>query len=392
VRWGPNWGTPGQPSTQYDIITPSIAVNANSDYIIGFQTVSPSDYLQAQYAYHSHDSASISLTYPFTFKYGSGYYANSVGGGSYRPGDYGHANPDPVDDNSFFVAAGYAGSNWSGTSYYGWSHGWALVKPPPAMFISSVTTDSDNFSLCTGGNGNPLTCPVTVGVPAGAQAGDTLVGILAGEGATTPPPTLPSGWSIISVANNGNAQYVQTGGYTACPNCYIRQWATAHKYATGDPGSYTFTVTENPLGYDFGWVYGEPDVFVADYRGVSGSIGSFSAYGYPSTNLPSGGTLSIGPINPANNLELVGLFWGSDDSDDYTGGISTTFTGPWGYPPLSVETPRTLGTSTGVPVLASDLWTSGFTGFNYGSYSTTITNSLDLSGNAVGWLLTMPSQ
>ena len=193
-----------------------------------------------------------------------------------------------------------------------------------------------------------------------------LVGILEAPTSANVAPTLPSGWGIIPVANNGNAQYVQTANDPQSEGTYyLREWMVGHKYASGDPASFSFTVTLNPfycVGSDC--LYGEPSLFLADYSGSSAPVTGVTAYGYPSSTDAT--TITAGPINPGNDLEVVGLF--AAVRMRTSPGRSTTFGSPSGYPPLSTETPLFFDGAP-EPLLLGDLFTAGFTGFNYGAYS-----------------------
>jgi len=379
VRWGPSTtGITGQPSTQYDVIDPSIAVNAKSDFVMGFETVAPSDYLQAQYTYHDHTLGAGSLKIPFTFRYGGGEYVQYLPplrlAVTSRTGDFGHANPDPVDDNSLFVGAGYAGSNWSVTSYYGWSHGWAMVKPPPITFIGSQNVETEgcgtNFCLDT----------LTIAAPAGVQNGDVLVAALDSSDGYSTAPTLPTGWTILPIVNRGNAKellsYDGVGDYEA-------EWMLAYKYGTvsPDPGVYNFAVVDSPSS--------ETGALLLGYRGASTNFSSYAAYGYPFTGLFT--SASAGPITPPANTQLIGLFHAGSDECSGFDCAPSQFTPAAGYPPLNPETPLSWSPTANVlTMVGADLFTAGFTGFSYGPYTA---SEGDTSGAiSHGWLLEMPPQ
>ncbi len=319
------------------------------------------------------------LTLPFTFKYGSGYYIGKDGSTSRKTGDYGHANPDPLDDTSLFTAAGYAGTNWPGTSNYTWAHGWATVKPPPVKFVGSARAEAEDAATCTGIC--EQNCTVTLGPPAGAQTGDVFVVTLDASQPQNVTPTTPSGWTILPVSNQGGSPYIQTGA-DAYGN-WNREWTIVHKYATTESGSYLFSV---PLQYYIsgGFCYvGELNGLLSSYRGANATFTSYAAYGYPSNGDTT--TITAGPISPPNNVEVIGVFRGSADIDDSV--PAPLFTAPTGYPPLSPETSLS-PTGEGLTAFVADLWTANFSGFNYGAYQGTI----NYSSPTLAWLILMPSQ
>ncbi len=93
-------------------------------------------------------------------------------------------------------------------------------------------------SECSLGAG--YNCGVTVGVPYTVQPGDVLlVALVMGE-ATSGPPTLPSGWALLSASNlSGSPQQISatvSGGT-------LTSWLAAHVYGNSEPTPTSLFIT-----------------------------------------------------------------------------------------------------------------------------------------------------
>lgn len=364
-------------------IDPSIAVNKDSDVLIGFEEAARGGTLNAAYAYRDHVTGG-NLELPFIYKYGQAPYTAGPGGGSSRTGDYGHSNPDPGDDTTFFTTAGFAGSQFTGTQNYGWQSGWALVKPPPIRFVGYQDAETEIIK-CPAAPGffGVYNCTVTLTPPSGTQPGDVLAVTL---DALLPysEPAVPAAWTTLPAINQANAVSITStqGGYLP-----EREWLLVHQYGNSELPAYSFSVNvtlgSDSQGHYFG---GQLGAFLVSYRGASGNFADYVANGYPSSAVSS--TVSLGPIAPVANRQLVALFRGG--SDDPSGG--SPFSGPWGYPPLTGQTPRALPVNV-INMLGADLWTANFVGFDYGAYTSPVSpgpGQTSAAGTVMGWLLFMP--
>lgn len=337
----------------------------------------------AAFAYRDHVTGG-NLELPFIYKYGQAPYTAGPGGGSSRTGDYGHSNPDPGDDTTFFTTAGFAGSQFTGTQNYGWQSGWALVKPPPIRFVGYQDAETEIIK-CPAAPGffGVYNCTVTLTPPSGTQPGDVLAVTL---DALLPysEPAVPAAWTTLPAINQANAVSITStqGGYLP-----EREWLLVHQYGNSEPPAYSFSVNvtlgSDSQGHYFG---GQLGAFLVSYRGASGNFADYVANGYPSSAVSS--TVSLGPIAPVANRQLVALFRGG--SDDPSGG--SPFSGPWGYPPLTGQTPRALPVNV-INMLGADLWTANFVGFDYGAYTSPVSpgpGQTSAAGTVMGWLLFMP--
>lgn len=163
---------------------PSIAVNADSDVLIGYSSFSAARYLSADFAFrYASDSAGV-LRSDTVFKDGL---APAISSNSPHWGYYGATAPDPTDDRSFWTLQEYAELPSNGDTREGvW---WAKVSPPAAV----LTVDKEHSgSLLPGQAGAVYTDTVS-----NSSAGGPTIGMV------TVTENVPTGLTLVSMTGTG---------------------------------------------------------------------------------------------------------------------------------------------------------------------------------------------
>jgi hypothetical protein len=122
---------------------PSIAVNKNNDFLLGYASFATSRYAGAGYAFHSGLDAPNTLRTDTTLKAGEGPYANSSTygiSGANRWGDSSNTVIDPTNDTDFWTLQEYAGVNNT------WSTWWGNLVP------TGTTPVATTVRIDSGGN------------------------------------------------------------------------------------------------------------------------------------------------------------------------------------------------------------------------------------------------
>ena len=196
---------------------PSIAVNKNSDVMVGFSEFASNHYPNAAYAVHMSTDALGTLRDPATLKAGEGNYWKQFTGPRNRWGDYSATLVDPVDETSFWTTQEYsrptpASCSSSGSITCGaWSTWWGKVlggPAPPPSFTLNISKAGSAAGLGTV-TGNGINCGATCSAsfPSG-----TVVTLQQSHPANT---STFAGWSgdcsglgVCSVTMNGNKTVV----------------------------------------------------------------------------------------------------------------------------------------------------------------------------------------
>jgi len=107
---------------------PSIAVNAQSDVLLGYSCFSASTFASACYSFRGGTDAANTLRDNATMKVGEGIYWKTFGGGENRWGDYSNTSVDPVDDQTMWTFQEYAATPVStGDGSGRWGTWWAKI-------------------------------------------------------------------------------------------------------------------------------------------------------------------------------------------------------------------------------------------------------------------------
>lgn len=121
---------------------PAVAVNADSDVMVGYSRFASDEYASSAYSVHLSTDAAGVVRDPVTAKAGEDYYHKTFGGGENRWGDYSDAQVDPTSDTEFWTLQEYAklrdgtDDGTTGSNSSRWGTWWARVNlkvHPPAI-------------------------------------------------------------------------------------------------------------------------------------------------------------------------------------------------------------------------------------------------------------------
>jgi PASTA domain-containing protein len=148
---------------------PSIAVNKNSDVMVGFSEFASNHYPNAAYAVHMSTDAAGTMRDPVTLKAGEGNYWKQFTGMRNRWGDYSATLVDPADDTSFWTTQEYSRPTPAGCSTGpsitcgAWGTWWGKVlggAPPPPSYTLTVSKAGSAPGAGTV-TGNGINCGAT---------------------------------------------------------------------------------------------------------------------------------------------------------------------------------------------------------------------------------------
>ncbi|HKF73165.1 MAG TPA: hypothetical protein VKB68_15540, partial [Stellaceae bacterium] len=161
---------------------PSISVDANGDFAIGFSASGPNNYASAYYEAYKYNASSSTWTLetPRLLAGGAAPYIRSFGTGDNRWGDFSSVVPDPSGASTFWVFNEYA-----------WTQG------------TTISNESGRWATKVG----EFTLPGTTTSPVIASSGTT--GSSQPTGATSPSTSGPNLWWPHTVASGG----VNFGGF-----------------------------------------------------------------------------------------------------------------------------------------------------------------------------------
>ncbi len=371
-------GLPSYDTLKANAIDASIAVNAESDFIVGFSEVPTSGTLSSGYVFKHHSGCSEYA--PNIYYTGAGVY-EGPSGQQLRTGDYSHSNPDPTDDMTLFTTEGLAGGGQLASGGYGWQASWALVPLPTQAVEPTFVGYQDVETECTA-----TPCSVTFKAPTGAKTGDWFFVNLV-VGLETSLTSVPSGWTATPLENRCQFGICPTV-MKSSDSCgeYFGGWLYAHKYTSGETASYTFTAPAQTVKLCNGQYVGtEVGGFLTSYRNACQflyappGLAEYHADGYPQTS--DNYSISVGPISPpGDNMTLENVFFGSNEKDDNNNCMNFSSSGLAG---LTTETPLSSCLDI-LPFVDADLWPVD--GGSYGPYST----SDNFKGPKMGWQLLMP--
>jgi hypothetical protein len=124
---------------------PSISVNQNGDFLLGFTRFGSSQHPGAGYAMHVAADGAGTLRDTVIFKDGDDYYHKDFGSGRNRWGDFSTSQVDPSDDLTLWTVQEYAKARTStddgttGTNGSKWGTWWAAVSPGPSSFTITAS-------------------------------------------------------------------------------------------------------------------------------------------------------------------------------------------------------------------------------------------------------------
>ena len=291
----------------------------------------------------------------------AGLFMSSDAGADWTPYNGGGAVPNvPVLD----IEQNSAGQVFVAT------HGAGAYKLAVPFYVGRSSAEA-------GESGCPNPCTINIAPPSGAQPGDVFLLVLQAlenPQSSQAPPSGLGDWTPMLFANQGYAQTITSSDQYHT----TASWAFAHVFSSGDPASYSFTLTPTTLT--------EFEAYLFSYRGASQDFSAYTLYGYPTT--ADSTTVSVSQLNNApSGMTLLNIFQAQeyDASDDSS--TKVTFQAPAGSPSLTVETPLSAAFST-TPYLVADIFT-GPTGGTFGTpagYST----SDGFDGSNTGFQILVP--
>jgi hypothetical protein len=107
---------------------PSIAVNKNSDVLIGYARFSAQEYAGGAYSFRAAGDPQSTLRAGVVLRAGLAPYSKKLGGDSNRWGDYSSTVADPLNDADFWTIQEYAAAPVGGEDR--WGTWWGRIVPP----------------------------------------------------------------------------------------------------------------------------------------------------------------------------------------------------------------------------------------------------------------------
>jgi subtilisin-like proprotein convertase family protein len=271
---------------------PSIAVNKNSDVLIGFSRFSAQQYASANYAFRAAADAPNTLRTDAVLKAGSAPYFKEFGGGRNRWGDYSNTVVDPINDADMWTIQEHAAPVSGGVSRWGtWWGRIASSTPAPLIQLGTVTATDGNTgdpdtAVEPGENGNKLTIQLkNIGnSPATAVSGKLTT--------STPGVTITSDMSAYP-----NLAAKTGAGNNSTPFMFN----VASSVLCGKPLDFTLTVTYtggSPVPINFTVPTGKVGTAVTKaYAGAARAIPDNNTTGVNISLVVSGITGSINDLN-----------------------------------------------------------------------------------------------
>ena len=124
---------------------PSITVNQDGDFLLGFTRFSSTQHPGAGYAIHVAADGEGTLRDTVIFKNGEDYYHKDFASGRNRWGDFSTSQVDPADDLTLWTVQEYAKARTgtddgtTGTNSSKWGTWWAAVAPGPTSFTITAS-------------------------------------------------------------------------------------------------------------------------------------------------------------------------------------------------------------------------------------------------------------
>ena len=266
---------------------PSIAVNVNSDVMVGFSRFSGSQFASANYAMRYATDATSTMRDNIVFKAGEASYFKTFSGTDNRWGDYTATTIDPTNDLDFWTLQEYAAPTSGG--FDRWATQWAklcFTPNQPSAFSASTAT------VCQGQSG------VTYTVPAVANSSG-YIWTFSGTGATFSSTTNSVSVNYTSTATAGTLSVVANN---ACGNSVARTLAITVNPLPVQPSAFTASSATVCQGQS-GVTYTVPTVagatsYTWSYLGTGATFASTTntvSINYTST--ATAGTLSVLPNN-----------------------------------------------------------------------------------------------
>jgi hypothetical protein len=119
------------PSGNASYVFPSIAVNSNSEVLIGYSKLAGDQYAAAAYSFRAPTDPLNTLQSDRILKAGEGVYFKDFNSGRNRWGDYSATMVDPLNDQDMWTLQEYAAAPLGGVSQWGVWWGMVALSEPP---------------------------------------------------------------------------------------------------------------------------------------------------------------------------------------------------------------------------------------------------------------------
>lgn len=130
------------PSGEVFYAFPSLAVNKNSDMLVGYSSFSADRYASASYSLRVSTDPPNTTQSEYIFKAGEASYYKTLGGTRNRWGDYSNTVVDPANDTDFWTIQEYASTPVAGSDR--WGTWWAKLSPGSTQPQVTVSLQLNN--------------------------------------------------------------------------------------------------------------------------------------------------------------------------------------------------------------------------------------------------------
>ena len=232
---------------------PSIAVNSNSDVLIGYSRFSATTFASSAYAMRLSTEPVNTLQSEFIYKAGLGAYVKTFGGTSNRWGDYTATMTDPTGLD-FWTVQEYASTPSGVTDPGRWGTWWAKIPGTPCLPANPVSVSiaaNPSGPICLGSSVTFTATPTNPGTTPSYQWINS--GVNVGTNSST--------YTVSSLTNGNQISCVLTSniscatGNPATSNVITMTVNTVDDFnaCTNDVcNTATGTVTHNPISVDDG--------------------------------------------------------------------------------------------------------------------------------------------
>ncbi|HJU53890.1 MAG TPA: proprotein convertase P-domain-containing protein [Pyrinomonadaceae bacterium] len=238
---------------------PSIAVNKNSDVLVGYSRFSSQQYASANYAFRAAADPVNTLGTEVVLKAGAAPYFKDFGGGRNRWGDYSNTVVDPLNDLDLWTIQEHAAAVSGGFSR--WGTWWGRIArgpatPVPNIQLGTVTATDGNTAdpdtvIEPGETNNKLTIQLkNTGNAAATAVSATLTSLSTGVTivAGTATSTYPNLAATTGTGTNTAASFKFNVASTFACGVPMSFRLTVNYTGGGSPAVFTFTVPTGKPG------------------------------------------------------------------------------------------------------------------------------------------------
>ena len=198
---------------------PTIAVNKNSDLLIGYSRFATNQYASGNYSFRFSFDTTNTLRDDTVFKAGESAYYKTFGGADNRWGDYSSTVVDPVNDLTFWTIQEYAATAVGNPNIDGngrWGTWWARVDAGPNVIVESTTVVLENCAPTNGvvDPGETVTVSFALKNVGGLNVTNLTATLLANSGIISPSGAQNYGGLVA-----GGSSVARSFSFTANGSC-----------------------------------------------------------------------------------------------------------------------------------------------------------------------------